>query len=252
LDVNDQPVLLTERKDGVLWLVLNRPASANALNSPLQDALVRGLCAAGQDPGVRAVVLAATGDRVFSAGADLKEFVELGEDAMKRRRRAVLLRTLLAFIDFAKPMVVAIQGKALGAGCFLAWLADEVIAAHEAELGLPEIRYDMPSPVGVTLAVARSGRVGAHRLVQLGAPLSASQARELRLVDIVCDKAGLAREAQSRAATLGRIAGDAYAVNKRWLNAGLRVALQEAFAEAERIQQPQFPPPLREHSDGGE
>ncbi len=236
--MSEQSVLLTERKDGVLWLVLNRPASANALNESLQDALVRELSGAERDRGVHAVVLAAAGDRVFSAGADLKEFVELDEDVKKRRRRGNLLRTVLAFIDFAKPMVAAIQGKALGAGCFLAWLADEVIAAREAELGLPEIRLDMPSPVGAAIAAARSGRGAAHRLVQTGDPVSASQANALGLVDLLCDKADLAREAQMRAATLGRHAGYAYTVNKRWLNAGLRAALQEAFAEADRLQEP--------------
>jgi enoyl-CoA hydratase/carnithine racemase len=236
--VSEKSVLLSEHRDGVLWLVLNRPAAANALNEALQDALVHGLEGAAEDGGVRAVVLAASGERIFSAGADLKEFAELGESAMKRRRRAILRRTLLAFIDFPKPMVAAIQGKALGAGCFLAWLADEVLASTEAELGLPEIRHDMPSPVGVAMALARSGRGAAHRLAQTGEPLSAAQARELGLVDLVCEKGRLTGEAQLRAAALGRHAGHAYTVNKRWLNAGLRVALDEAFADAERAQRP--------------
>jgi enoyl-CoA hydratase/carnithine racemase len=236
--VSGQPVLLSRHRDGVLWLVLNRPAAANALNEALQSALVDGLEGATGDGNVRAVVLAASGDRVFSAGADLKEFAELGEDAMKRRRRAILRRTLFAFIDFPKPLVAAIQGKALGAGCFLAWLADEALASTGAELGLPEIRHDMPSPVGVAIALARSGRGAAHRLAQAGDPVSADRAKELGLVDLLCEPGRLAQEAQSRAAALGRHAGHAYGVNKRWLNGGLRTALDEAFADAERAQRP--------------
>ena len=88
------------------------------------------------------------------------------------------------------------------------------------------------------MAVARSGRAAAHRLAQTAEPVSALQAGELGLVDRVCEPDGLADEAQSRATALGRHAGHAYAINKRWLNGGLRIALDEAFAAAERAQQP--------------
>lgn len=232
--------LLIERAAEVLILTLNRPDAANALNSALQDALVAQLGEAQSDDRVRAVVLAAAGERCFSAGADLKEFAELGRGAASRARRALLVRTLAAAIDFGKPLVATVQAKALGAGCMLAVLADEVIAADTAQLGMPEIALGMASPIGVTLIEARGGRSAVQRLVQEGETLDSQAALALGLVDEIVPVARLKSGSLERAQALGRLSGPAYAGNKRWMNRGLRAALDAAAGEAERLQELAF------------
>lgn len=228
--------LLSERDGELLVLTLNRPEKANAINEEVNDALVAQLERAGGDEGVRGVVLCASGTKCFSAGADLKEFSELERAAAARKRRALLVRTLNAFLDFPKPLVAAVQAQALGAGAMLALLADEVIAADTAQIGMPEIKHGMPSPIGMVLVAARGGRAAAQRLVQGGESIDARHAHALRLVDEVVEMDRLRTRAMERARALASRSGSAFRFNKEFFNRELRAALQAAAAEAERLQ----------------
>jgi enoyl-CoA hydratase/carnithine racemase len=231
-------VLLSDREGEILVLTLNRPAVANALDSTLQDALVGALAAAATDDRVRAVVLTASGERVFSAGADLKEYAAVERPLASRMMRGLLYRTLLAAIDFPKPLVAAVQAKALGAGCMLAAVADEVIASEAAQFGLPEIRIGMPTPIGFAVLAPRAGQVAAQRLVQTGDPVDAARALATGLADEVVAPAQLRARALERARALGANTGPAWRANKAWINGGVRAALDAAAAEAERLQKP--------------
>lgn len=229
--------LLAMRDGELLVLTLNRPDKANAMNEAMQEALAGQFAAASADDAVRAVVLAASGERTFSAGADLKEFAELERSTASRKRRALLLRTLIAVVDFGKPLVAAVQGKALGAGCMLAVLADEVIAADTAQFGMPEIALGMASPVGVAVVGARGGRRAVQCMVQGGQTLDVQSAYALGLVDEIVATEKLRSKSLERARSLARLSGPAYAGNKRWMNRELRAALHAAVAEAERLQE---------------
>jgi enoyl-CoA hydratase/carnithine racemase len=219
--------------DGVLRLTLDRPQAANALNTALHDALVQALADAAADGAVRAVLLTAAGGRVFSAGADLREVFDLSEQEAKSRRRALLLRTLLALLDFPKPLVALVRGKAVGGGTMLALLADEVVMEAGATLSMPELAIGIPSPIGLAIIAARGGRGAAHRLVQANQPFAAAQAVAAGLADAVAAEAEIDAAAQDRAAALGAFDAHGYAVNKSWLNAELRAALLRAAATAE-------------------
>lgn len=218
--------LVSHVEGDVLVLTFNRPAKANALNEALQDALVAKLA----DPhlAAKAVVLAAMGERVWSAGADLKEFSELEPAVAAKRRRALLKRTLEAVARFRKPLVAAVQGKALGAGAMIALLADELVMAKGAQLGLPEIRHGMPTPVGYAIVAARAGMPVARRMVQDGEPVGTE------LADAVCDAEALRERALERARKLAAHAGHAYETNKAYINAPLLAAIEAAFAAADR------------------
>lgn len=213
--------------NGLLRLTLDRPQAANALDSALHGALVAALERAGQDPAVRAVLLGAAGGRVFSAGADLRE--DLGAEA-GQIRRTLLMRSLLALLDCPCPVVVALCGKAVGAGVMLALLADEVIMAEDASLFMPEIGLGMPSPIGAAIVAERGGRPAAHALVQAQRRLAAAEALHWRLVDSVHPDTKLNTAAEARAEALAGLDSRAYAINKSWMNAPLREALQRAAA----------------------
>jgi enoyl-CoA hydratase/carnithine racemase len=228
-------VLLSDREGEILVLTLNRPAVANALDSTLQEAVVGALAAAAADDAVRAVILTASGERVFSAGADLKEYAAVERPLASRMMRSLLHRTLLAAIDFPKPLVAAVQATALGAGCMLAAVADEVIASEAAQFGLPEIRIGMPTPIGFSVLAPRVGHVAAQRLVQTGDRVDAARALAIGLADEVVAPAQLKARAVERARALGTNSGPAWRGNKAWINAGLRAALDAAAAEAERL-----------------
>jgi len=236
--MTDAPVLLTERDAEVLWLTLNRPGKANAIDTRVHAALREHLAAAAKDEAVRALILSAAGERVFSAGADLKEFEHVTPEEARARNPAEELRlTLAAVLDFPKPLICALQGKALGAGCMLAVAADVVVAAFHASLALPEIGLGMPTPIGAAMLAARASLGVVRRMVQQGEPLTAAQALAAGLIDAVVEPGDLHKEALARARALAQRAGHAYAGNKQWINRGLRLQLTEAALAAAALRQ---------------
>jgi len=228
-------ILLEARDGAVLVLTMNRPEKANAMNQAMHEALVCALQAAGRDDGIRAVLLCSSGSRVFSAGADLKEFAELERSVGARKRRELLRHTLYAALDFPKPLLAAVQAKALGAGCMLALLADEVIMADSAELGMPEIRHAIPTPVGIVILAARGGMSVTRQMVQSGAPIDARHAHAMGLADGLVNLSSLQVNSMGRARALAALSGASFQANKQFINAPLKAALQAAFAAADRM-----------------
>jgi enoyl-CoA hydratase/carnithine racemase len=216
--------VLSEFHGDVLVLTLNRPEKANAMNEAMQNSLIEFL----QEEKSKAVVFAASGPKIFSAGADLKEFSDLDRATAAKKRRELLRRTLDAILDYPGPLVAAVQGKALGAGAMLALLADELVMADTAELGLPEIRHGIPTPVGYAIVAARGGMAVARRMVQDGESVGPG------LADHVFDSGSVREKSIERAGVLAALPADAYRINKKFINAPLKAALQAAFAEADK------------------
>src|SRR5688500_16377547 len=118
--------LLVDRDGAVVTLTLNRPDALNALNRPLNEALRAAVEAIGNDPAVRAVVLAGAG-RAFCVGQDLREHVESLESPDGAPLSTVVEHynpLVLALADLEVPVVAAVRGMAAGAGASLALLAD--------------------------------------------------------------------------------------------------------------------------------
>ena len=228
--------LTTALHGEVLCLTLDRPHAANALDSRLQKALVEVLAGARVAAGVGAVLLAAAGDRVFSAGADLKEFSELADGQARSLRRELLRASLLALAAFDKPLVAVVRGKAIGAGCMLALLADYVHAATEASFSLPEIRLGSATPVGAVIVTARGGRRAALHFCLSGEAVDARGAHHFGLVDALHATDQLNEAGMARARALAQWGGPAYAHNKRWINAGLCAEISRALDESARLQ----------------
>ena len=226
--------LLRTRQDRIEVLTLDRPAAANALDSATHDALVDALAAAGADDATHGVVLTGAGSRVFCAGADLKEIAARAaagpagaHDASRR-----LLRTLLALIDFGKPLVCAMQGHAAGAGAMLALACDEIVAVPEATLRFPEVGLGMPSPMSVAMIEPRAPH-WVRRLVQHGERLDARTALGAGLLDAVTGRESLLADALARVTAAP--GGPAWAINERWIARDLRRRLIEAADESARL-----------------
>lgn len=227
----------SERDGNLGWLTLNRPAAANAVNEAMHAALVHVLNAAAQDASLHALVLSAAGDKVFSAGADLKELSRQAQQIGDPVRAAQagserLLRTLLALIDFPKPLVCAVQARAIGAGAMFALSCDVIVAAESASFSFPEIALGVPSPMSVAMVEARAPAL-VRGLVLRGEHIDAAVARSAGLVDSVVPADRLRAEA-ARYATDIR-GNEAYAATKRWVHRDLRRRLIEAADESARL-----------------
>jgi len=174
--------LLQSRHGGVLQLTLNRPQARNALNNALLAELADALDAAAADAEIAACLIAGNA-RFFAAGADINEMAEKGLSATLNDIRP----RLWARIDaFNKPLIAAVNGYALGAGCELAMLCDLVVAGDNARFGLPEITLGLIPGAGGTQRLIRSvGKALASKMVLSGETITARQAQQAGLVSDV-------------------------------------------------------------------
>ena len=217
----------------VLMLSLDRASAANALNVDIYTAMHQALEKAATQDEVKVVVITGEGTRAFCSGADLKEFSDLNSVAAAHQRLSLLMRCFLQLIDFPKPVIAAVQAPAVGAGLMLAALCDEILMADHTWVSLPEVKFDMPTPIGAAIVSARSNRSVCHRLVQLGDRLNAAQCVEAGLVDQAVPLGELTALCAQRASVLAQIPSYGFAINKKWMNRDVREQLLAAAEVAE-------------------
>ena len=171
----------------VAVLRLARPPM-NALNSPMVASLRAHAEAIALDPRIRAVVVHG-GEKVFAAGADVKQFATMGIADMAAYADT-LQNSLDALARLPKPVIAAITGFALGGGCELALTADFRVCADDARLGQPEIALGIIPGAGGTQRLPRLiGSAKAKDIIYSGRMVSAAEAEEIGLVDVVVPKA---------------------------------------------------------------
>ncbi|GAA2273634.1 enoyl-CoA hydratase [Streptomyces ruber] len=213
-----------EVAEGVGTLRLDRPPM-NALDIATQDRLRELAEEAARRDDVRAVVLHG-GEKVFAAGADIKEMRAMDHAAMVGRSRA-LQDSFSAVARIPKPVVAAVNGYALGGGCELALCADYRIAAEDAGLGQPEIKLGLIPGAGGTQRLARLiGPSKAKDLVFTGRVVGAAEALALGLVDRVVPAGEVYAQAHAWAAELARGPAIALRAAKEAIDAGLGTDLE--------------------------
>jgi len=222
-------------RDGIAWVTLNRPAVLNALNLQMRDDLWTVLDAVDLDPDVGVVIFRGAGGRAFSSGADISEFgtapsydaarrARLGRDLWDRMRRT------------QKPLIAAIRGYALGAGCELALLCDLRIASEDARLGLPETALGYIPTAGGSQTLPRTiGRGLALDMILSADPISAAQALDWGLVQRVVPRTELEPAAEAMARHLLSFPQTAVRLAKRALVEGADLPLAEAIRLESRL-----------------
>ncbi|MGW3162881.1 enoyl-CoA hydratase/isomerase family protein [Streptomyces sp. NPDC001142] len=208
-----------EASDGVGTIRLDRPPM-NALDVATQDRLRELAEEATRRDDVRAVVLYG-GEKVFAAGADIKEMRAMDHTAMVVRSKA-LQDAFTAVARIPKPVVAAVTGYALGGGCELALCADFRIAADNAKLGQPEILLGLIPGAGGTQRLARLvGPSRAKDLIFTGRHVKAEEALAIGLVDRVVPAAEVYEQARAWAAALAKGPALALRAAKESIDAGL-------------------------------
>lgn len=208
-------------------ITLNRPHRLNAVNGDLVVGLGVALRRALED-GVGAAVLIGAGTS-FSAGHDLKEEYDESDDVALRRLQQIQDVTR-AVRRAPFPVIAAVRGYALGAGCEFALCCDLVIAGRSAVFGFPEVEVGLAVTGGVSYLLPLAvGAARAKELVLLGRRLSAEEARELGLVNTVVDDDEVFARARALGAELAARPRTALALAKRLLDHAPAVGIDAAY-----------------------
>jgi enoyl-CoA hydratase len=195
------PYLLTEVPyPGVGHIVLNRPQAHNALNQATMQALVTQLGSWTSDPAIRAVVISGGESKSFAAGADIRELASLTlSDAL--HHDPLIWWDVMA--QFPKPLICAVHGHVLGGGFELALTADFILAADNAQFGLPELALGVIPGAGGTQRLTRLlGKYRAMSVILADQRLTAQEALHWGLVYQVCTQDHLLHQSFALAQSL--------------------------------------------------
>jgi enoyl-CoA hydratase len=229
-------LILTEIRNQIAFLTINRPQQLNALNKDTIEALHNALAAADADPGVGVIVLTGSGEKAFVAGADIKEFADFniaqgGELALRGQQ------TLFDFIEqLSTPVIAAVNGFALGGGLELAMAAHIRIASSNARMGLPETSLGVIPGYGGTQRLAQLiGRGKANEIIFTAGMLKADEALQWGLVNAVVEQAELLATCETMAQKMLANSPMAIAAAIRCVNAGFSEGVNGFEVEIEEF-----------------
>jgi len=219
--------ILVEKKDGIGYIKINRPNVLNALNQETIKEITNAVVDLEKDSKIKVVILTGEG-KAFIAGADIsamanmtpleaKEFSELGHNMLNTFEKSRL------------PIIAAVNGFALGGGCETLMACDIVIAGKSAKIGQPEINLGISPGLGGTQRLPRLiGRMKAKELLLTGRNLSAEEALNIGLVNMVVDDDKLMEEAEKLAGQIASKSSVQTSFIKALVNKGADIDLNSA------------------------
>jgi enoyl-CoA hydratase len=229
--------IITEKKDRVAVIKLNRPNALNALNAQLIADLTHALDAFEEDDGIGCIVITGS-EKAFAAGADIKEMQTKSymqafkEDFISKWDRVGRCR---------KPVIAAVAGFALGGGCEIAMMCDIVIAADTAKFGQPEIKLGvMPGSGGTQRLIRQVGKSKAMDLCLTGRMMDAQEAERANLVSRVVPAAALMEEALKTAQSIAAMSLPIAMMTKESINRAYETPLGEGIRFERRVFHSQF------------
>ncbi|MHB1651724.1 MAG: enoyl-CoA hydratase/isomerase family protein [Desulfitobacteriaceae bacterium] len=217
--------LLLTIEEGIATITLNRPEVLNALNHQVYSELGQVAQELAEDDSVRVVIITG-GDKVFAAGADIRDMAkaEAMDIALAGRPS---MKALSLIENMPKPVIAAVAGYALGGGCELSLVCDVRIAADNAKFGLPEITLGILPGAGGTQRLPRLIGAGkAKEMIFSGDFIEAEEALRVGLADKVVPADQLLAEAKRMAKRFAMRGAVALRMAKSAINEGLRMDIQ--------------------------
>jgi enoyl-CoA hydratase len=227
------PILLEDRRDGVLTLTLNRPHAMNALSRELRAALLAAFRAVARDDAIQVVILTGAGERAFCAGLDLKELAGQGsrpEAALDETGRATSGGAdLVAAIEGCEPPIIgAINGVAITGGFELALACDVLIASTNARFADTHARVGIMPGWGLSQKLPRL--IGVYRAKELsltGNFIDAERAEQWGLVNRVVAPGELLSTCRQLAQDMRSCVPEMVSAYKRVIDRGFARSLEE-------------------------
>jgi len=222
-----EPVLYHEEK-GIARIILNRPETLNAINRDLLQQLSSFLDKAKGDDAVKAVIITGTGEKAFSAGADIK-FLNQASPLEVRQLAQMAVSVNNRIEKLGKVIVAAMNGYTLAGGLEIAEACMLRVAVRHARLGHPEVRIGAIGGFGGTTRLPRLiGKGRATELLLTGRLVTAEEALQIGLVNRVVEAANLLSETESLVHEI--LSQSAIAVRLTWeaIHRGLNMTLEES------------------------
>jgi len=232
--------IITENRDGILRIEINRPDKKNALTAAMYQAMADAIKTAEADSKVRVVLIHGKSD-LFTAGNDLQDFL----DNPPRDENRPVFQFLYAISQAQKPIVAAVAGAAVGIGTTMLLHCDLVYAAPNARLQLPFVNLGLvPEAASSLLLPALIGYQRAAELLLLGEPFTAQKAKEIGLVTEVVPEDQLSDTAMAQAKKLASKPAASLRLTKRLMKQGQMAAVEqqiklEASHFGERLDSPE-------------
>jgi enoyl-CoA hydratase/carnithine racemase len=222
--------LILEEKEHFCWIKLNRPDALNALNTRMAIELNEAAQEVALDREVWVVGLTTTSERAFGVGADLKERKDMTAEELARQR-ALLVRAMDSLKAIPQPLIAGVKGFALGGGFELALVADIIIAAENAQFGLPEVRVGLIPGNGGTQNLSRLvGKNRAKEMIFTGKRISAKEALSLGIASLMVPVEGVEEAVWNLAKEICANSPIAVRQAKRAIDLGTEVDLHTGLA----------------------
>ncbi len=229
-----------ESRDNILNLTFARPDKKNALTNAMYGVLTDALLAAETDPATRVVVFRGEGDK-FTAGNDVGEFAAIATGAFQGERHVA--RFVEAIARASRPLVAAVQGRAVGIGTTMLLHCDFIVLAEDAQLSTPFVNLALvPEAASTLLMPLRIGYARAYEMFALGETVDARTALHMGIANRVVPLERLHAEAAAVAQRLARLPAGSLAATKRLMrNPEVLTAQIAAESEcfAERLTTPE-------------
>jgi enoyl-CoA hydratase len=227
--------VVTEHVAGVIIITLNRPECRNAVNRAVTLAVAAALDELDGRSDLQVAIITGAGGN-FCSGMDLKAFLA-GEDVMLAGRGLAGM----CMAPPSKPVIAAVEGWALAGGCEIALACDLIVAASNAQFGIPEVKRGLVASSGGLLRLPRRlPSAIAMELALTGDPITAELALRYGLVNALTGPGKALEEALQLARRITRNGPVALAATKEVLTHAMDWPIEEAFARQEAIVAPVF------------
>ncbi|MEM8986053.1 MAG: enoyl-CoA hydratase [Pseudomonadota bacterium] len=229
--------ILVDVEDGVAVIALNRPDAMNALNAEMMGEVRDALAAYAADDSVACVVLTGS-QKVFAAGADIKE---IKDKTFIEMRRADFVGVWEAIARFEKPVIAAVSGYALGGGCEIAMMCDFILASDTAKFGQPEITLGVMPGAGGTQRLAHAvGKAKTMEMCLTGRMMDAEEAERAGLVSRILPKDDLLDAAKEAGRKIAGMSMPIAGMTKEAVNRAFETSLSEGIVFERRLFQAMF------------
>jgi enoyl-CoA hydratase/carnithine racemase len=209
--------IIVSDEESTRTIVMRRPEKKNALNDEMFRTMSEAINSAQSNPDIRCLILTGRSG-VFTAGEDIGEFVKEATAASEEAKRRDSIGFLRALVNNKKPIVAAVEGVAVGIGTTIVLHCDYVIAGTTSSFLSPFVQYGLvPEGASSLLLPLMAGHQRAFSMLVMGRPMSAADARDAGMVNVIVAPGHALIEAQKVAREICALPAEAVAISRKLL-----------------------------------